>query len=760
MLHLEHILAGVNFKIYPVCQTVAQREYLMGRRLLKTLVSLLVAQSMFFSSYAQAAGDGLKPQIPKIDVGNKSGSDPNLDDPPEILPAPGTGGPRKPLIRPDNSVRGYRVDSANIKIADVSEEFACPLFESKAYETIMDSLDKLSDAMKSTTQCNPNQTMTNAIDNTNKIRDAINQMRPYFDKPETAYGNIKDVEDGISKAVQGVDGITQSLASPSFTNSDCGSNLYRGTGFASTVTSLITSMGPFALLAVSVAPGLSVIVKTAALAIVAGASAFNEYQKVTYGRTLDMRNHDQWKGVVQNTCAYSRVVRKLNYIERYESGLIPAVEQGKKNTPVLPVDVQRRAAAFEQMYAGRTDRLGQYIKMAQVDKKNFDDMTQLIQAGRIEISRYVSQIGSSKTNPEIACSVGLEIARLAKNQTGFPNSLVNSIDVLKQYKDQVDDQSYSGLLDTYQRLIQGLLLLRNDSLTNSSAVNDCAAKTMSLLDVLGRTSTIYDAILNGIANDRDAQLMKDADYRKWKAEFSAVEDQKKMGVQLYRVMKNVSNSSSILKSLLNRRQNDLRQILFGQSNWLGSKPPVALWLDYTLTMHQDAATEYMKNINYLRVDLYNLKTRQLSIKPVTSSYAANLNFQQAMQSAANLEGLDIRNFNMKDPLSVREQQLVCNRLLNIWDTWIQAVNHLDSVGVFCDMIDPLIDVATDKSIVKFCRGSDIDIRLGPVATSRVSEAAKILQTPILYMGGKSMEQLALAVPGYVRNMNCDVSGGR
>ena len=177
----------------------------MGRFKIKgVLVLLLTVQSMVMPSYSLAGNDGLNQQMPKIlpddglipiDNSNyNNGYDNNYGNsgrknrgnnyynngPNDFF------NPRRPLVIPDNSPRGFRIDNATISIADVSEEFACPLFEGKAYESVMSSLDKLSDSMKSTTQCNPSQTIGNVVDNTRKIRDAITTLRPYFDKPEAA----------------------------------------------------------------------------------------------------------------------------------------------------------------------------------------------------------------------------------------------------------------------------------------------------------------------------------------------------------------------------------------------------------------------------------------------------------------------------------------------------------------------------------------------------------------------------------------------
>ena len=759
----------------------------MGRVNLKgVLVFLLTLQNVMLPNYGQAANDGLNQQMPRIipddniipsydsnnrnhgnrDNNNGNGNNYNNNDY-DIF------NPKRPLVTPDNSIRGFRIDNATIQIADVSEEFACPLFEGKAYESVMSSLDKLSDSMRSTVKCNPSQTMGSVADNTQKIRNAIAVLNPFFKKPEDAYENIDAIENSISAAVGGIDGINQSLSSSSFQATDCGKNIAANPSFASSLSSLVTSLGPFALLGVSMVPSLALPVKAASLAIIAGASSYNEYQKLTYGRSVDMNDHEQWKAVVQNTCAYSRIVRKMNYIQRYESGLLPNKPTNQqKDLSNLPADIQSKVLAFNLRYKN-DQQLSPLIETSKADQRRFDEISDILHLGSIELSRMSSQIGGDvRASPEIACSVGLELARLAKNKTGFPGEIIRSIDLLNEFPTEGRERNYSGLVSTYERLVEGLLSLKNDSLTSPTAVNDCAIKTGSLISVLNRTISTYRSMADGIAKDQENILLKNPDYRRWKDDYQNVEAQKMMGQQLFSVMKNVSGSSSILRSYLNRRQNELRSVLFGAVNWWNldpSKgPPVYKWLDYTLDMHNASVKELTKNFEVIKKDLYSLNARLLKYDPNSKDSITLINqkLMTALRRASDFEGLDAKNFNMRDQTSIREKQMVCRRLLNTWDTWIQATNHLDSVGVFCDMIDPLIDVMTDSGIIKYCRGSNLDIKLKensdpfkPLEGSYVSLAAKNLLTPQTTLHGKSIEQVALMLPAKIKAMNCDVSGG-
>jgi hypothetical protein len=657
--------------------------------------------------------------------------------------------PRTPLVKLRKDM--LLNSNSTMDVAEVPEEFACPLFDSKAYENILDSLNKLNDAVKTVVQCPnaPNQSLVN--ENSEKIKEAVKTLKPFFDNPENAYGNIKQIEDAIAKAVLGVDGITQTFVNPSFANTPCGQNAHYNGGIASTLSNLVNSLGPYALLGISLAPGLSLAIKGGALALIAGSTAYNEYQKLVFSRSLDMDNHDHWRAVVQNTCAYSRVARKLNYIQRYESGLIPAVE----NTPekVLPEDIQQKAIAFQKKYNEPNDLLGQYILINSQDKTRFELVTRTLRESRQEIDHLYSQLGDmTKPNADLTCSLGLDLAEQAKIDTEFPASLVTSIQLLSDFK--VDLRAYTGLNKSYERLITSLQKLSQTDLDKNEVINDCATKTKSLLEILTRTIVAYEKTLKDVELAREANREKNPEYRKWKQELTDLETQQRMGQQLYMVVKTISDSPAILKSYLNQRQAVLKRSLLGPSSWLSSHPPVYMWLEYTLSLHNSKIEDFEKNISYLSSDLFNLKARQLhtSKKP---TLADNKKIREAFLASFDFSLLDISNFNLNDPVSRQEHQLVCQRLLHTWDAWSQSVNHLDAVGAFCEMIDPLLDSSVDKNIIKFCRGSEMDINYVSRGTSRVAEALKEILKPTNF-GQRNLEQLALMIPNRLKAMKCSL----
>lgn len=734
----------------------------MGRyKFSRILVSLLIINNVALQSHA--ADDGLVPITPVT-----------ITDDIVVIPTPGAEEdnkgnnkdnksqknkpPRTPVVKARGDSRGFSVDPVTIGgVAEVSEEFACPLFESRAYENILESLNKLNDAVKTSVQCPNAPTLGNITENTEKIKSAIESLKPFFEEPEKAYGNVKGIEESIAKAVLGVDSIAQTLSNPTFTNTPCGQNMTQN-GVVTAVSNLITSLGPYVLLGVSLAPGLSLAIKGGALGVIAGASAYNELNKLVLGRNLDMSNHEHWRSVVQNTCAYSRVAKKLNYIERHSSNILAA----KESTPIdqlLPEEIQSKTISFQRKYGQRQDSLGQYIAVSLSDKQVFNRIATTLRESRAEVKNLSAQMGSSKENPEVACTIALEIASSAKSKNGFPTSLMTSLNSISKHKG-VNLNAHIGLQKTYDRLTNHLQQLSSANLNDINVVKDCAQKADALMDIFNRTIIGYQKTLQEVQNHREADLSKNPEFRRWKEDYQKLETQRRMGEQLYTVMKNVEDAPSTLRSYLNQRQNTLKQALFGSNGWWGSNPPVYAWLDYTLSLHKARVKDFETNMSHMSVNLYNLKIKLMGLHNKPGVTFENKKLAEAFKAATDFNLLDIKNFNLKDPVAAREHQLVCQRLLHTWDAWTAAVNHLDSVGLFCEMIDPMLDLSVDKKIVEFCRGSESDIsHANQNQVSKVGLAVQTLQKVNYNYANRNIEQMALLIPGRLKALECLIPSG-
>jgi hypothetical protein len=777
----EFFLISSLFKGFTVESTVVVRHKVLG-----LLVTLILVNNIAFPKWARAA-DGMMPTLPilvsddddedALDGSNqgqnqdskdkKKNKDKNRNNNNnDIDPsAPDRRQPKTSKVRPSNNNNKGYVVNAGMDVADVDEEFNCPLFENKAYETILDSLDKLNAAIIKAKECPNSPSISSVTDSTKKIQDAVTALKPYFDHPEKAYANTSNIEDAIRNAVSGVDVITQSLANPAFRESACGKAVTQTGGAMNALTNIVNALGPYALLGLSVAPGLSMAVKGTALTLVAGTTAFKEYSELVSSRKLDMGNLDDWKAVVLNTCAYTRVTKKLQYIEDYESGLLSALDNTKvenKTEQILPAEVRQSTINFQKKYGQRQDHLGQLIALSLQDRAKLSKIAKTIDEGKVKLQSIDTQIGDDRNDQEVMCSFGTRLANQAKDPKIFPKALMDSIEPLYAFKNVVDPDNYVGLNETFKRLVTVLQGFNDRSLNTNNAVQQCASKTRSLLDILNRTVIAYEQALKNVDAAREAELSKNSDYRKWKEEYQNLVTQRKMGIQLYSVMKNIVNSPSVLKTYLSQRHAILKAALFNPIPGAGKipvvtngKPPVLDWLEATLAWHKNELALFDEYLKYLRVNLYNIKSRQLNGNKATPITDPKM-LGQAYRGADDYSLFNVKNFNLNDPVQQNEHKLTCQTLRNAWKEWARAVNNMDSVGQFCEMIDSSLDINVDTRIIKFCRGSLEAINyVTKPEPSKVGIAISQVLTPNPALGNKSLEQMAMTVLNAMQSMQCD-----
>ncbi len=108
----------------------------------------------------------------------------------------------------------------------------------------------------------------------------------------------------------------------------------------------------------------------------------------------------------------------------------------------------------------------------------------------------------------------------------------------------------------------------------------------------------------------------------------------------------------------------------------------------------------------------------LQYSPLGSPYFEPKALLDADAAFKTLNNLNLNNI----PVGSRAQEVVCQQLESAWLDWSSAIDHLGAVQFFCDMIDPVLDVKIDSSIVKACRGN---VRLnGQVLQASVIDTAK------------------------------------
>ena len=163
----------------------------------------------------QLPGDPTNPNIPGLP--NIPGI-PSLPSLPGTIPIGGSGSSFNPIFPSTGT-------NTQIQVAQVPNEFYCPLFESNPYDSIFRALDALTSSMRVNPECQQQQNnqYTDFYSDSEKIRNLVTQLQQIQADPNlAATASTRDVERIITDAVSGVTNIANNLSNNKLLNKNCG----------------------------------------------------------------------------------------------------------------------------------------------------------------------------------------------------------------------------------------------------------------------------------------------------------------------------------------------------------------------------------------------------------------------------------------------------------------------------------------------------------------------------------------------------------
>ena len=289
-------------------------------------------------SYGQRAGDpDLFPNIidnPTTGEGGNGGEEPIFIEPTEPdLNNPGfNNGGNNFVFNPGfgnnngfgnnynnngNNYVGTPVTGNNIRTANVPGQYSCPLFENNSYQDLNFAIASLTNAIQNVAdECNSSQPSISGIQKTNEeVRAAVQALQGYVAAPETGYANTNGLQDNVTKVVTGIDRLTDVFKNSTSLTKTCGRENLSWGKVALELNNVINSASPFLLLLLASNPALSLTVKGTIMGTVVASNAVTAMSEVILANTIDMTVPENRNAVLQNTCQFTKVARKVKYIQ-------------------------------------------------------------------------------------------------------------------------------------------------------------------------------------------------------------------------------------------------------------------------------------------------------------------------------------------------------------------------------------------------------------------------------------------------------------
>lgn len=707
------------------------------------LVVALIGSSLGWQSAAHAQNDDLFPNIKDIPQLNDNGpvtideTGSEDDEPIPFTPVPsfvpGAAGPNPydfldPRNNPSNSGNNNNNGNGNIgnqpplsgaliRTATVPSQYSCPLFENSTYQDLNIAISSLTNAIQGISdECQSSQPQLESVKQTSEqIRNAIEQLQNYVQDPQAGYANISQLQNNVGSLVTGIDRISEVFKNVTSLSNSCGRKKLSWGKVALELNNVVNSASPFLLLLAATQPALSLAVKGAIMGTVVGSNVISTMAQVIQNNTVRMEIPDQRNAVLQNTCQFTKVAKKISYIQLARSGRFSELErQLKDNVNTYAMKVNGGSALLNTMWTVRGNL-----------RNNIGGLQAAVRSDKEALEEVNLRIKEAQNNALLICIRGKEIVQMAQDENSFPNSVQQGI--LNAYQqnnylkniDLTDLQAAWGQQRTNVReedealkrkvqvLIRTFISLLNrivnfpEEPTGEQAAT-CAATTLAFVQHINRMIVETSSIMAGDLDKMEDDFSKNEEYRKWKLEFEKVVNEQQNTNRMARVLKELTkpgsgvyNRSEFAESAANLK----RSLLGARRGFLAGESPVYAWLDYKRTQFIRAKAEFEKTVGEILGKAFALTNSGKAIYGKTTAQM-NKQFAADYQMATNLVVMNKKSLPINSP----QWELACIDLEKAIKDYSDALDHLGTTHFMCDMIFDYLDNSVDPKIINYCRG--------------------------------------------------------
>ncbi|MBO9665829.1 MAG: hypothetical protein J7501_03345 [Bdellovibrio sp.] len=609
--------------------------------------------------------------------------------------------------------------------AKVAEAYSCPLFDNRPHAELIAAIDALTREVRTTPECANNSGAKSLEQNGKVLEDNVKllmglmgmgatQNPGMLQQPPTS-ADLGSIDQSMTTSLNAVSNIGGILNNSAFTNSKCGRQTMSTGKVLLALNDVINGLSPYALLAVTMnaalAPALPFVIGGAV--VTSGISAIS---KMIDNNTLDMTNPDHRKALLQNTCQYTKVAKKVRFMQLAQSGKI------EKITKELEKDVDLYKAKF-----GKPSReLLSLLNYRQVKVKDFTAINKQLTNDTTDFNTVNTQI-TENGDDLMVCTLAQELVNWGKDGKSFPSSAFSNLEAAVAQGDKSQKLQAVTLRALNTQSVKRISENAPKASMSDAALKTCAQAGRSWITGIRQAITTTSAMLSNNQVALEAELAQSNEYVSWKAQYAKIQVQQTTVKRVEKAMQELAKDNSIIdRSELAQRMVILKDGLFGaRSAWSFGKPPVLAWIEHTKSMHDRAVSAFLQGVSALRSGSYSLtdsgQGKTLVMTPNGGYYPDPKKQIEDTKRMKNLETLTTANL----PIGSRENEIACQQLENAWLDWSAAMDHLGAIQFFCDMIDPVLDVKMDTSVVSSCRGiSDLSGR--QTRLSLIDDAKKTL----------------------------------
>lgn len=617
--------------------------------------------------------------------------------------------------------------------------YTCPLVDQETNVDLLTALDVLQRAIQTPLECRNDANLGNAVKTQELMRNAALEIRRLWNDPDHLSENLVNFDVQLQTLVTGVSLLSDTLSNNSLLNSNCGKEMMTSGKALLAMSDLITGVAPYALFAASAASSLAVAVPYV-VGVVGLSGMVKLVAQLSNNKTpLNMDIYEHRQTLLKITCEYDRVATKIRYLKLAQSGKIDMLTREISNlNNVLFYDQQAFGNSLDEILNNRKEF---YKKIDEVRVQMYIDIR-----SHNELRKYLARA----SDDSMSCSLGKQI--LNNIQTGkFPISIKNNFKNLLDISVPHDEL---GLNATYGQFDFAIDQLRSN-VENSNGYQSiyCGQATHRFVNTLERILQTIEEELIAQEELYENKLSENPTYRNWYAKTSNIDKDRETLKRVVTTMQKVSQDSSVMsQSELDQRMESLRAALFGTSGFsvpfFNTVSPVESWLQHTSDVHSRSISKFNKSLSSLMDEVGEMRINQH--KKITYHVDETVSIlPKTILNEWFLLDVNETNFTFiapsRFPVGSKQQEVICQRLEEVWLSWDASMRHLTAMKHLCDNIASFIDSSTSKEIVNICGRRHIDGT--DVTDSLIAKTESKLLT-------KGFKSLALKTSSKLSELKC------
>lgn len=559
--------------------------------------------------------------------------------------------------------------------AKVPQAFSCTLFDNRPNGEIFSAIDALAKEIKPLQSAKCDGIPADLDKDAAAIKNSITALQDLIQTQDPSTLAPGQIDTAVNTAIAAVGRIAAFVESNPLLNEKCSLNTMSNNKLLLALNDVINGLSSFALFAAPTTEVLPFLVGSKVVS--SGISAMN---KINDEGTLSMTVPEHRKAVLQNTCQFMKIAAKEN--------LMLLAQSGKMN--IVTNQLEKKKEYYSKSLTNLT-------KLKNTLKQTTQAIEEQLNQDKNELAKLNEQLNGNDEDLFVCLTINQQIKN-ASDGKSFPTSAILN---LEKIVSEVDP-SYRNYAETYKNYHFASIKRIEKIDDTERKARPCAEAGRSWIKAVSQAIDLTSNIVNKAKANFDKKLSTHSDYKLWVDNSVRIQTIDRLENALQELS---TNDNAVDRSELSQRLAALKNGLFGprswQPSWKRGKPPVLAWINHAKSDHDSLIKLFEQELEGIHKRSYSLteagRSRTIMDKIMITPDLKD----ESLRKAKFLDNLNLNV--LKKGSKIHEE--TCLSLDSAASAYNKALDSLDSIRLFCELIDPALDATVDSDIVKACRGN-------------------------------------------------------